>query len=150
MRRITILASLSFTIAVLACSGSGSKPTTTTAESPSCEQAEQLLVEFQDMANGAGVPYDDLMNAILHMEIRAATLKGASFLYPLHKVQDSECTTYAASGTATTDGQIILIDEVHTCDSSRFWIKDTYGFGGGYLSLVRNKSRDEVLFLSKI
>ena len=26
----------------------------------------------------------------------------------------------------TIDGQIILIDEVHTCDSSRFWIKDTY------------------------
>ena len=26
----------------------------------------------------------------------------------------------------TTDGQIILIDEIHTCDSSRFWIKETY------------------------
>ena len=26
----------------------------------------------------------------------------------------------------TREGQIILIDEVHTCDSSRFWIKETY------------------------
>ncbi len=26
----------------------------------------------------------------------------------------------------TSDGNIILIDEIHTCDSSRFWIKDTY------------------------
>ena len=26
----------------------------------------------------------------------------------------------------TIDGEIILIDEVHTCDSSRFWIKETY------------------------
>lgn len=24
------------------------------------------------------------------------------------------------------DGKIILIDEIHTCDSSRYWIKDTY------------------------
>lgn len=24
------------------------------------------------------------------------------------------------------DGQILLMDEVHTCDSSRYWIKDTY------------------------
>ena len=24
------------------------------------------------------------------------------------------------------DGEIILIDEVHTCDSSRFWLKETY------------------------
>tara|TARA_Y100001970_G_C14238297_1_gene863295 strand:- start:446 stop:1315 length:870 start_codon:yes stop_codon:yes gene_type:complete len=24
------------------------------------------------------------------------------------------------------DGEIILIDEIHTCDSSRYWIKDTY------------------------
>jgi len=26
----------------------------------------------------------------------------------------------------TADNEIILIDEVHTCDSSRFWIKETY------------------------
>ena len=26
----------------------------------------------------------------------------------------------------TSDGDIILIDEVHTCDSSRYWIRDTY------------------------
>ena len=26
----------------------------------------------------------------------------------------------------TNDGEIILIDEVHTCDSSRFWLKETY------------------------
>ena len=26
----------------------------------------------------------------------------------------------------TNEGKIILIDEVHTCDSSRFWIKETY------------------------
>ena len=26
----------------------------------------------------------------------------------------------------TLDGKIILIDEVHTCDSSRYWLKDTY------------------------
>ena len=26
----------------------------------------------------------------------------------------------------TKEGKIILIDEVHTCDSSRFWIKNTY------------------------
>jgi len=26
----------------------------------------------------------------------------------------------------TLDGKIVLIDEVHTCDSSRYWLKDTY------------------------
>ena len=26
----------------------------------------------------------------------------------------------------TLDGKIILIDELHTCDSSRYWLKDTY------------------------
>ena len=26
----------------------------------------------------------------------------------------------------TVDGKIILIDEVHTCDSSRYWLKDSY------------------------
>ena len=26
----------------------------------------------------------------------------------------------------TVDGKIILIDELHTCDSSRYWLKDTY------------------------
>jgi phosphoribosylaminoimidazole-succinocarboxamide synthase len=26
----------------------------------------------------------------------------------------------------TEDGKMILIDEIHTCDSSRYWIKDTY------------------------
>jgi phosphoribosylaminoimidazole-succinocarboxamide synthase len=26
----------------------------------------------------------------------------------------------------TNDGEIILIDEVHTCDSSRYWLKETY------------------------
>ena len=26
----------------------------------------------------------------------------------------------------TLDGEIILIDEIHTCDSSRYWLKDTY------------------------
>ena len=26
----------------------------------------------------------------------------------------------------TLDGQIVLIDEVHTCDSSRYWLKETY------------------------
>ena len=26
----------------------------------------------------------------------------------------------------TIDGEIILIDEIHTCDSSRYWLKDTY------------------------
>lgn len=26
----------------------------------------------------------------------------------------------------TNDGDIVLIDEVHTCDSSRYWMKDTY------------------------
>ena len=25
-----------------------------------------------------------------------------------------------------TSGNIILIDEIHTCDSSRYWVKDTY------------------------
>ena len=24
------------------------------------------------------------------------------------------------------DGRIVLIDEVHTCDSSRYWLKETY------------------------
>lgn len=26
----------------------------------------------------------------------------------------------------TSDGEIVLIDELHTCDSSRYWIKETY------------------------
>tara|TARA_Y100000389_G_C17447466_1_gene512509 strand:- start:991 stop:1824 length:834 start_codon:yes stop_codon:yes gene_type:complete len=26
----------------------------------------------------------------------------------------------------TVDGEIILIDEIHTCDSSRYWLKNTY------------------------
>ena len=29
-------------------------------------------------------------------------------------------------GRSCIDNEIILIDEVHTCDSSRYWIKDTY------------------------
>jgi len=29
-------------------------------------------------------------------------------------------------GRSCIDGEITLIDEVHTCDSSRYWIKDTY------------------------
>ena len=28
----------------------------------------------------------------------------------------------------TSDNKIILIDELHTCDSSRYWIKDTYEY----------------------
>ena len=27
-----------------------------------------------------------------------------------------------------TNGNIMLIDELHTCDSSRYWIKDTYQY----------------------
>jgi len=26
----------------------------------------------------------------------------------------------------TSDGQIVLIDELHTCDSSRYWVRDSY------------------------
>jgi phosphoribosylaminoimidazole-succinocarboxamide synthase len=33
---------------------------------------------------------------------------------------------FGRTNTSTGSGQIILIDEVHTCDSSRYWIKDTY------------------------
>ena len=38
---------------------------------------------------------------------------------------DSKAKEYA-SKFDKYQGNIILIDELHTCDSSRFWIKETY------------------------
>ena len=44
----------------------------------------------------------------------------------------------------TSDGQIILIDEVHTCDSSRFWLKDSYQPGVEPKKLDKDAARDYI------
>jgi phosphoribosylaminoimidazole-succinocarboxamide synthase len=40
------------------------------------------------------------------------------------------------------DGELLLIDEVLTPDSSRFWPKETYGVGRGQPSLDKQPVRD--------
>ena len=42
------------------------------------------------------------------------------------------------------DGRIILIDEVMTPDSSRFWPADSYRIGGGQPSLDKQPVRDHL------
>ena len=44
----------------------------------------------------------------------------------------------------TSDGHIILIDEVHTCDSSRFWLKDSYKPGVEPKKLDKDAARDYI------
>ena len=43
-----------------------------------------------------------------------------------------------------TSGNIILIDEVHTCDSSRYWVKETYSLDTEPQKLDKDAARDYV------
>jgi phosphoribosylaminoimidazole-succinocarboxamide synthase len=44
----------------------------------------------------------------------------------------------------TIDGEIILIDEIHTCDSSRFWLKESYKPGVEPKKLDKDAARDYI------
>ncbi|AYV82303.1 MAG: hypothetical protein Homavirus27_4 [Homavirus sp.] len=43
--------------------------------------------------------------------------------YEFGKIPDGDGV---GAGAGDGAGQIVLIDEIHTCDSSRYWLKDTY------------------------
>ena len=43
-----------------------------------------------------------------------------------------------------TSGNIILIDEIHTCDSSRYWVKETYSLTTEPQKLDKDAARDYV------
>ena len=43
-----------------------------------------------------------------------------------------------------TNGKIILIDEIHTCDSSRYWVKETYSLEREPEKLDKDSARDYV------
>jgi isopenicillin-N N-acyltransferase-like protein len=70
-------------------------------------QSEFLIEVLKGMAFGANVSYRDLMNAVLHMEIRAAALPDYHFLDPIDESQEG-CTAYAASGLATHDKSSLI------------------------------------------
>lgn len=97
-----------------------------------------INIDFEEMARRIGVPLAeqvrDLSLAIYNKGARIAAEKGIL-------IADTKFEF------GLVDGQVILIDEVLTPDSSRFWPQATYAPGGSQKSFDKQYLRDYLLSL---